>query len=106
MRYVSEAINRQGIGPWVNEGTAYYYEGLTEDGRFYISLVWPVRTDSLPDTVDDVSEETMAAATDSGESYDAYLIETQNMLNALPSSAWEPNLDDLDAMVQSLQLYE
>jgi len=105
VRYVSEAINRQSIGPWTNNGTAYYYQGLTEDGRFYISLVWPVRTDSLPDTYEDVPEETVAAAT-SPETYDAYLIDTQNMLNQLPSNAWEPNLVDLDAMVESLQLYE
>ncbi len=106
VRYVSERTDRQENGAWVNEGTAYYYEGLTEDGRFYISLVWPVRTDSLPDTADDVSEETRNAATESDDTYEAYLIATQNRLNILPSSAWEPNLDDLDALINSLTLYE
>jgi TRAP-type mannitol/chloroaromatic compound transport system substrate-binding protein len=102
---VSELINRSEIGPWVNDGTAYYYQGLTEDGRFYISLVWPVRTDSLPDTIADVSEETMNAATNP-DTYEQYLIDTQNMLNLLTSSTWEPNLADLDAIIASLRLYE
>ena len=106
VRYISERTDRQENGAWVNEGTAYYYEGLTKDGRFYISLVWPVRTDSLPDTADDVSEEIQNAAAESDDTYEAYLIETQNRLNILLSSAWEPNLDDLDALVNSLTLYE
>ncbi len=106
VRYVSETVNRQGIGAWVNEGMAYYYQGLTDDGRFYISLVWPVRTDSLPNTYNDVPEDTTNAASESNESYEAYLIEMQNMLNTLPGSAWEPNLADIDGMVQSLQLYK
>jgi hypothetical protein len=105
VRYVSEAVNRQDIGAWVNDGTAYYYQGLTENGRFYISLVWPVRTDSLPDTDEDVPEETVTAATNP-DTYEQYLIDTQNMLNQLPASAWEPNLTDLDALIQSLNIYE
>lgn len=101
VRYVSEAPNRQAIGPWTNEGTAYYYQGLTADGKFYISLHWPVATEALPNTPDDVPQETIDASTNP-DTYPVYLQETKDVLNALPPSAWEPDLVRLDEMIASL----
>jgi heat shock protein HslJ len=101
VRYISDSPNRQEIGPWTNETTGYYYEGLTSNGVFYVSLFWPESTESLPNTLDDVPEDVMTAATDP-DTYPAYLQETKDTLNALPSSAWAPDLTLLDDMVQSL----
>ncbi len=102
VRYVSEAPNRQAIGAWTNLGTAYYYQGLTsDDGLFYVSLIWPVATDSLPNTPDDVPEDVAAQASDP-ETNAAYLQTTKDTLNALPSSAWTPDLASLDALAQSV----
>lgn len=101
IRYVSEAPNRQGIGPWVNLGTAYYYEGLTSDGRFYISLHWPVSTAALPDTPADVPADIEAQSTDP-DTYDAYLQATKDELNALAPADWQPDLAKLDALVNSI----
>ncbi len=101
VRYVSEAPNRQGIGPWMNLGTAYYYQGLTSDGRFYISLHWPVSTTALPDTPADVPADIEAQSTDP-DTYDAYLQATKDDLNALTPADWQPDLAILDALVNSL----
>ncbi|MBX3060570.1 MAG: YbaY family lipoprotein [Anaerolineae bacterium] len=101
VRYVSEAPNRQGIGPWVNLGTAYYYEGLTSDGRFYISLHWPVSTAALPDTPADVPADIEAQSTDP-DTYNAYLQATKDELNALAPADWQPDLAKLDALVNSV----
>ena len=103
VRYVSDSPNRQAIGPWTNETTAYYYQGLSLDGRFYISLIWPVRTPSLPDTFEETDEDVIARATNSA-AYPTYLQQTQDLLNALPSSAWQPDLAKLDVMIASLVL--
>lgn len=101
VRYVSDSPFRQQVGPWTNETTAYYYEGLTDNGAFYVSLIWPVSTDSLPDTAADVPENTQAAASDPQTSA-AYQQEVKDTLNELPSTAWAPDLASLDAMLQSL----
>ena len=101
VRYVSEAPNRQGIGPWTNLGTAYYYQGLTSDNRFYISMRWPVSTAALPDTPEDVPEDVLAASTNP-DTYPDYLQETITTLNALAPTDWSPSLAALDAMAGSL----
>lgn len=101
VRYVSEAPNRQGIGPWTNLGTAYFYQGLTSDNRFYISLRWPVSTEALPNNPDDVPEDVEVAATDP-DTYPAYLQETIDTLNALPATDWSPSLAAIDALASSI----
>ncbi len=101
VRYVSEAPNRQGLGAWTNEGTAYYYEGLTEDGRLYVSLHWPVRTDGLPDAPQDVSQEILEQSSNP-ETSEQYWEAIRAELNALGPSDWEPDLLLLDEMIASL----
>ncbi len=57
VRYVSDSPFRQALGAWTNETTGYYYQGLTTDGTFYVSLFWPASTDLLPNTGDDIPED-------------------------------------------------
>ncbi len=103
VRYVSDSPARQQIGVWSNDVTAYYYQGLTEDGRFYLSLIWPVSTEALPATADDAPEDVKATATNP-DTYDAYKEATQETLNNLSSAEFDPQLDKLDALVASIQL--
>ena len=101
VRYVSDSPFRQDKGAWTNETTGYYYQGLTTDGTFYVSLFWPVSTESLPDTSEDVSEDVQSAAQEP-ETSAAYQQQTKDALNALPPSGWDPDLASLDAMMESL----
>ncbi|MGB3716673.1 MAG: META domain-containing protein [Candidatus Promineifilaceae bacterium] len=105
VRYVSDSPFRQSIGVWTNDTMDYYYQGLTTDGLYYVSLKWPVSTESLPNTAAEASDELNAQVSDP-DSYAVYVQETKELLNALPSSAWNPDLAWLDAMVQSLTLPE
>jgi heat shock protein HslJ len=101
VRYVSDSPNRQQIGPWTNDVTAYYYEGLTSNGRFYVSLYWPVSTAALPNTAAEVPADVNAQATNP-ETYPGYLQATKDTLNALTPAEWAPDLSQLDVLVQSL----
>ena len=101
VRYVSDSPLRQALGPWTNETTGYYYEGLTTDRNFYVSLYWPESTAQLPNTEADVPPDVMAAATNPDTSAE-YQQQVQDTLNALPSNEWAPDLAALDAMVASL----
>jgi hypothetical protein len=102
IRYISDSPLRQSIGVWSNETMDYYYQGLTEDGRFYVSFKWPVATSLLPNTLNDASEEAIQEAGESRESYDAYQAALKSELNALGPAGWEPDLSQLDAMMASL----
>lgn len=101
VRYVSDSPLRQAIGVWANDTTGYYYQGLSSDGVFYISLYWPVTTESLPNTAADASDEAKAQA-ENGDTYPTYIQTTRDALNRLGPEAWTPNLDSLDALVNSI----
>jgi heat shock protein HslJ len=101
VRYVSDAPDRRDLSAWTNDTSGYYYQGLSSDGQYYVSLYWPVSTESLPATAADTPEELAAQSTDPA-TYPAYLAATKDTLNALPAAAWTPALALLDAMVGSL----
>jgi heat shock protein HslJ len=101
VRYISDSPLRQDLGPWTNETTGYYYQGLTTDSTFYVSLFWPEATEALPNSVEDVPEDVLAASTNP-ETAPTYQQEIQETLSALPTSAWDPDLARLDAMAASL----
>ena len=102
LRYISDSPYRQQVGVWANDTTGYYYQALTEDGRFYISLFWPVSTDTLPNTADEADEGAKAEATNP-ETNAAYQEAMRASLNELSASDWTPNLDDLDALAASIE---
>ena len=101
VRYVSDSPYRQSIGVWSNETMGYYYQGLSTDQTFYVSMFWPVATTALPNTAADATEEQTAAATNP-DTYPAYKQETMDTLNVLAPAEWTPDLATLDAMAASL----
>jgi hypothetical protein len=76
--YAQDAI------PITNDGLFYTYQGLTSDGRYRISLFYPIEAKDIPGSTS--PEETTA------------------YLDGLTSADFTPSLDDLDAMVQSLRV--
>jgi heat shock protein HslJ len=89
----------QDPNPVINEGLFYIFQGFNEDDSCLISFFYPVRTNQLPDSAEDVSAEEL-------ESVDAdptgYIAEKANSLNNLIASDWEPDLNTLDAVIGSL----
>ncbi|CAG0946375.1 hypothetical protein ANRL1_02949 [Anaerolineae bacterium] len=92
----------QAIIPINNKEVFYTFQGLTSDGRYYITAILPVATSALPDT-DQMSQEQMQTL-GTGEAFAAYLNEVVQMLNGLPSASFTPNLDALDATINSLRV--
>ena len=103
VRYLADSPDRQAIGPWTNETAAYYYQGLSQDGKYYISLIWPVQTETLSDTFEQAEESEKDQSTNPA-TYPAYLQATQARLNALSPSDYSPDLLRLDRMIASLVL--
>jgi hypothetical protein len=92
------------IKPVTNEGLFYTYQGFTNDGKWYVSLFYPIATNLLPGTFMDTPAAKDLAAF--AKDYDRYLTKTVRMLSSLGPLAFNPRLDALDRMVQSIVIRE
>lgn len=92
----------QGLLPINNLETFYTFQGLTSDGKWYIAAILPVATGALPDSDQVPPDQNQNFA--SGEAFQAYLNGVVEKLNGLQPSDFAPNLDLLDAMIQSLRI--
>ncbi len=101
VRYLS--YYTQGLNPVLDKQVFYTFQGLTNDGQFYISALFPVQTGIFPtepspcsvcgDTNYDPSSEFMT------------LLSTQlTDLNAQAGDHFVPSLAVLDKLVQSIQI--
>ncbi len=92
----------QAIYPINNNSLFYTYQGLTDDGKYYVSAVLPVNNPALPNTVEE------GIPNGDWESfsnhYMDYLEATEPWMDSLTDDSFTPNLADLDAMLASLSV--
>jgi hypothetical protein len=96
VRYVT--MLSQGLVPVNNYELIYTYQGLTNDGRYYVAVILPVHHSDLPPD----SSVTSIEPTTYTDDYPAYLEGIINVLNPQPADSFSPNLTALDAMISSL----
>jgi hypothetical protein len=99
IRFITRYIH--GARPCNNQDIFYTFQGLTRDGRYYISLFYPISTWALPDNADIIASEEIEKIT---TNYTAYQQQLQKKLDRLEATDFTPTLSDLDAMVASLQI--
>lgn len=90
----------QGIIPVNNHELIYTYQGLTRDGKYYVSAVLPINHPSLPADGTITGHEPPEFTSD----YTAYLMNVVANLNPQASNTFSPNLTQLDAMMSSLEI--
>jgi len=88
----------QSYWPINNKDIFYTFQGLTADGTFYISAIFPVANSILPDANTVVLDDAFY------NNYDNYVLDIANQLNAQSDSAFIPDLTLLDNLVQSLDI--
>lgn len=93
-RYLTQL--NQGMVPLNNTQMLYTFQGVSADGRYYVAAVLPVTHPELPNS--------SAVDVDLAADYAAYRVSTAEWLEQQPADAFTPNLDALDALVQSLQI--
>jgi len=76
----------------------YTFQGLTGDGKYYVSAVLPLTHAQLPAT-SQVNATAVAA-----QDYPAYVQKTSAWLDQQPASAFTPDLSVLDALIRSLTI--
>ncbi len=89
----------QAIMPINNHDLFYSFQGLTSDGKYWISAILPVNHPSLQATYDDPlpSDYDQFIA-----NYEQYTTLLRANLDTQPPETFKPSLADLDAMISSI----
>ncbi|MFN2191985.1 MAG: NBR1-Ig-like domain-containing protein [Candidatus Promineifilaceae bacterium] len=97
MRFITSFT--QEVAPIANDRLVYIYYGLTDDGQYGVTALFPLAASSLPDTMPSLSDQEMATF---NENYDVEMTAVTEQLNDLSDGDFSPQLSQLDALVQSL----
>jgi hypothetical protein len=90
-----------GVDPLHTESYIYTFQGLSNDGSTYVSMVALLHTLAVPASAE---FDTFASEPDSAKfeaAYAAYLAEAARLLDEATPDQFEPNLDDLEAFVRT-----
>ena len=99
VRFVAAPM--QGVGVVLNRSVVYIEQGLTDDGNYLVSYFYPpVSTSELPNSIEEISEEEFQQV---NTDWATYRQETEDLLNSLSASDWDPELTTLDEVIGSLQ---
>ena len=90
----------QAVYPLDNQNLFYTFQGLTHDGRYYISAILPVTHAALPMDGSAQIGDWMTF----NDNWDTYIHDAINWLEAQDSAAFSPNLSALDSMMASFQI--
>lgn len=90
----------QAIYPINSTSLFYTFQGLTSDGRFYISAILPVNHAEIDDTGDNIDPNWEAYYDQ--DVWEAYITEQVTWLNSQTPESFTPSLAALDQMISSL----
>lgn len=96
VRYVTQYS--QDAYPINNNGIFYTFQGLSQDGRYYISASFPISNGILPDPNSVVIDNEFR------DNYDSYIRNREVEMSSQPVTSFTPDLSMLDALIQSLQV--
>lgn len=99
VRYLT--IYAQYAAPVNNYDLFYTFQGVTNDGRTFISAILPVNHPSLPSDLNAVPSDEMDNII---KNYDLYRTDQAAALSSQPADSFTPGLGQLDALIQSLQV--
>jgi len=96
VRYVTQF--GQAFFPFNNEGMVYTFQGLTSDGRFYVSALLPVSHPTLG------MYSNFELSEDFYDNAEQFLADQMAALDAQSPDSFSPTLSSLDAMLSSLRI--
>lgn len=100
LRAISYEFEDTFVAQITNETIYYYYDGVTDDGRYYVALKYPVDAEGFTES----GQFTDAELAEAGADFNAYVDETMSPLDELAIDEFTPSLDLLDAVVSSIEV--
>lgn len=89
----------QWLPPLNNQELFYTFQGMTRDGKYYISAIFPITHPSLPETDSVPSGYTNESWASAAQNYVANQAAT---LEAQAGTSFLPSIEALDALIQSM----
>jgi heat shock protein HslJ len=90
-------VYRQDVSPFVNNEFHYTFQGVSNDGLYYVSAIYQVVVPDFPAEIpSDFNYETFTA------DFINYLTESVNKLNSAAPDTFTPSLSALDSLVQTI----
>ncbi len=88
--------------PVNNKGLFYTFQGMTNDGKYYVSAIFPVNHPSLPKDNDAgwQGKDPQSFA----DNYKNYVAEMESQLNSQGDKSFTPGFGMLDALIQSIKI--
>lgn len=86
-----------------NENLIYSMQGLSADGKYFVSAMIPVSTKTLP-AKGNIETFSKAKYEEFSKNYAAYSKTQQDKLNKLSDTAFTPTIAELDALVSSIKV--
>ncbi len=110
LRFITEIL--MGVAPISNDQIFYYYQGITNDGAYFISAVLPISSpflasDGKPDSPIPSNGIPFPGYTNpnaTAAEFDTYYSAVTEKLNTAAPDGFTPTLTALDKMIQSLQI--
>ncbi|MBN2500105.1 MAG: hypothetical protein JXB38_05000 [Anaerolineales bacterium] len=91
----------QAAWPVDNYSLFYTFQGITSDQKYYVSAIFPVNHPNLPDDGNEIVGEDWIGF---DENFPTYLEDTVVQLNSYSADSFTPDLTQLDALIQSIQI--
>jgi hypothetical protein len=91
VRFLTQ-YSQEVVGRLTNKNIFYAFQGLTRDGKYYVAAFFPVTASGLSD---ELRQEDWNVA-------QVHLAEDVQHLNSLSSNDFQPDLEVLDSLIQSL----
>ena len=100
IRYLT--LLAQYFAPINNYELFYTYQGLTSDGKYWVSAILPVTSPLLPDNADNPPVgQTWDQFTNN---YSSYITDLTTQLNSQATGSYTPDLAMLDALISSITI--
>ena len=87
----------QASGPITNQKLLYTFQGLPDDGAYYVAAVFPVAQSDLP-------ADMASADTSFPDGFETYIQGVKDHLESAVSDSFTPNLEHLDNMVSTITI--
>ncbi|MCC6260873.1 MAG: hypothetical protein IT311_08425 [Anaerolineales bacterium] len=102
VRYLTQVA--QAIGPANNHEMFYYFQGVTNDGKYFVQAILPINAPFLASNNSPDAPLPADGIPLNESDFTGYLNAITEKLNATDTFSFAPYLDHLDALVESIQV--
>ncbi len=102
IRYLTQVF--QNFNPVNNQELFYYYQGITDDGQFFVQATLPINAPYLPADSNPNTPQPADGIPFTMDNFTGYLDAVSQKLNSTETFNFNPYLDALDEMITSMQI--